>query len=153
MRPRLGWSGRLPWGLQTHLWCSKNTSNPWLGSNLALFGLSYEDKGHPRPACSHHSAQKHANLSFPFGKTDSSEARHSSFTIPFAEESGGTVDSLLSCSTHLGFQVHFACFKNALNSRLGSNQALFEPSCEDKRLPRPPCSHHFRQNVPFYEDK
>ena len=38
---------------------------PWMGGNLALFGPCYEDKAHSRPACTHHSVQNHANLSFP----------------------------------------------------------------------------------------
>ena len=42
----------------------KNTNNPWMWSNLALFGPSYEAQWHSRPACSHRFTQKHANLTF-----------------------------------------------------------------------------------------
>ena len=55
--PRSLWAGRLPWGLQIHLWCSKNSSNPRLGSVLAPLGPSYEDKVHSRPICTHSSTQ------------------------------------------------------------------------------------------------
>ena len=64
VRPRLGCDARHHWGLQNNVWCSRNTSNRWLGINLALFGPSYEDKWLPRPVCSHLSVRKHANLSY-----------------------------------------------------------------------------------------
>ena len=49
--------------LQIHLVCSKNTSNPWMGSSLALSVPSYGDKWLPIPACRHHSVQNYANVS------------------------------------------------------------------------------------------
>ena len=49
--------------LHTHLvWSTKNVSIPSVGSSLALRVSSYGDKWLPRPACSHHFAQKHAEL-------------------------------------------------------------------------------------------
>ena len=42
VRPRLLCQARPHLGLQAHLWCLKNNSNPWMGSNTALSVPSYE---------------------------------------------------------------------------------------------------------------
>ena len=57
VRPRIPWAVRLPWGLQILLLCSKNISNPWVGTNMVLFVPSYEDKWHTMQARIHHFAQ------------------------------------------------------------------------------------------------
>ena len=62
VRPKILWDVRLPWGLQTQLLCSKDTSNPGMWSNMGLFEPSYGDKWLPKPAGSHQSAQNHENL-------------------------------------------------------------------------------------------
>ena len=51
VNPRSGFGVALPWGLQTHLWCSKNSSFPWTGSNLAPLGSDYGDKMQSSPIC------------------------------------------------------------------------------------------------------
>ena len=102
VRSRAGWNLRLPCNLQVHLWCSKNSSNRWMGSNLALFGPSYEDKWLPIPACSHHLAQKTCKSHVFFSKSDTFEARLSSFTTLFPTENGGTVESRVCGTTSLG---------------------------------------------------
>ena len=146
VRPRCLWPGRLPWGLQSQLWCSKNSSNRWMGSKLALFGPSYEDKWLPRPVCEHHSAQKHANLSFSYVKLTSPRYGIARFFGIFSSGNGGLVESFVCGPTSLE-PTDPSCVlnKNTSNHLMGSSLALRVPSYGDKWLPQPACTHHFAQ--------
>lgn len=113
-------------GLQAHLRFSKNCINHRVGSNMVLFVPPSEDKWHTRPACSHHSAQRHAKISFPSVKL--TLPRHGLARLPHClQENGGTVEFTLCGPSHLGRQTHFMCSQDNTICRVCSNMCLFEP--------------------------
>ena len=125
--------------IQTHLVCS--TKTPVIRGCVP----SYGDKWLPIPACSHHLAKKHANLSFPKANLTLSKHDLARFTPVFTRIT--EVRSRLLCAVRLhgSLQTHRICPTHSSNHRVGSNMAPFAPSYADKWLTRPVCSHHSAQ--------
>ena len=96
-----------------------------MGNNLALFVASYEDKGHP--ACSHHSARKHANLSFP--NVSLTLPKHDIARLPpfFQQKQRSERVQLCVVRHHLDIEAQFPCSKNQEYSLGGEQSGLFVP--------------------------
>ena len=135
-------------------WAFKPTSGaqkykiyPWMGSNLALFGPSYEERGHSRPACMHHSAQKHASLSFSTVRVTPPKPDMTRLRQFFQwKQRSDRVLCVCGATSH-GPPSPSPVPKHASIPWVGSSLALCVPSYGDKWLPQPACSHHVAENM------